>query len=77
MSALKLSPNMKKLVDFALAVVGAGIALAVQQSYISAVVGLAAGYAVSDVLTYVDTGALPSIATVATQAETATKQGGA
>ncbi len=74
MSALRLSANVKKVLDFALAVAGAGIALAVQQSLISAAIGLAAGYLVSDVLTYVDTGTLPSIATVASQAETATGQ---
>ena len=64
MSALKISANMKKLVDFLLAVAGSGIALAVQQSYISAVVGLAAGYAVSDILSEVDNGSvsLPALA---------------
>ncbi|MGI0081158.1 MAG: hypothetical protein ACRECH_16230 [Nitrososphaerales archaeon] len=54
----KLSATQKKILDFVLALAGMGVGLALQQGIIGGLTGLAGGYLVSDVISYVDTGSV-------------------
>ncbi|HKT22843.1 MAG TPA: hypothetical protein VJR06_09590 [Nitrososphaerales archaeon] len=75
---MALGKNTKAAVDLALGLIGALLAyfaanatsFGADAPYI-ALVGVVGGYAVSDILTFVDTGQLPTAAQVQTQASTA------
>lgn len=74
--ALKLSATTKKVLDFGLSIAGLAVGAAITQGYIGGVVGLAAGYLVSDLIAEVDTGNVP-VATILNQVEQVAQKEGA
>ena len=80
---MKVSPNAKKFLDFALAVAGFAVGLATNSGIIGPVIGLGAGYLVSDMIAEVDNGTIDpaaltsqieTIATKVVQEKVAQKQ---
>ncbi|MHB8603518.1 MAG: hypothetical protein ACYC9R_12865 [Nitrosotalea sp.] len=66
---MKISATMKKFLDFGLAIAGFAVGLATNTGVIGPVVGLGAGYLVSDLIAEVDAGTIDT-ATLTTQIET-------
>ena len=70
---MKISPNEKKVLDFVLALAGFAVGLATNTGIIGPVVGLGAGYFVSDVVAEVDNGTIDPTALTAQIETIATK----
>ena len=66
---MKVSTNIKKVLDFCLAIAGFAVGLATNTGIIGPVVGLGCGYLVSDIVSEVDAGTVDT-ATLTQQIET-------